>query len=300
MGNLIAEELPRTGGRGSERLQNIYKATALCVSIKLSLMCLLCGICLAVRGSSTDCIVFLQWGLIAIGLVLMATFITVVKLLRRYKEAAVRLHLLVMFFALLALLSLMIAAFVNINIKLVDDGPPRSTIDDYEALVKPQPVREYSLGDYGGRLRRRVADPRYWARISGCIHHGNACSGMSPLFRDPNTGVFLANRTSNKYPGDAGLSPIESGCCKPPLSCGFTYVNQTTWTVPGVPTNNTDGDCSRWSNDQQNLCFHCDSCKAGVLADVQRAWANTVIFITSFTLLHIILYPFQVKVLYYD
>ncbi|TVU39131.1 hypothetical protein EJB05_12536, partial [Eragrostis curvula] len=166
----------------------------------------------------------------------MATFITVVKLLRRYKETAIWIHLLVMFFALLALLSLMIAAFVHVNIKLVDDGPPRSTIDDYEALVKPQPVREYSLGDYGGRLRRRVADPRYWARISGCIHHGNACSGMSPLFRDPNTGAFLANRTSNKYPGDPGLSPIESGCCKPPLSCGFTYVNQTTWTVPGVPT----------------------------------------------------------------
>uniref|UniRef100_A0A453A6L1 Uncharacterized protein n=1 Tax=Aegilops tauschii subsp. strangulata TaxID=200361 RepID=A0A453A6L1_AEGTS len=51
---------------------------------------------------------------------------------------------------------------------------------------------------------------------------------------------------------------LQSGCCKPPSSCAFTYVNGTTWSPP---TAAVDQDCSRWSNDQRTLCFQCDSCK---------------------------------------
>ena len=31
-------------------------------------------------------------------------------------------------------------------------------------------------------------------------------------------------------------------------------------------------DCSRWSNDQRQLCYACDSCKAGVLANLRKSW----------------------------
>ncbi|KAK3141182.1 hypothetical protein QOZ80_4BG0330520 [Eleusine coracana subsp. coracana] len=296
-----ARELRRPGGRSSTKLQKIFAGTALTVSLKLSVVCLGCGIYVAARGSSTDCITFLQWGFIAVALVLLFNFIIVVKFYYRHKETTSSLYLLIMLLALLTLLSLMIAAFVHINIKPVNDGPRLRNINDLKALDKPQPVREYSLGDYRGQLKRQVGESRFWARISGCLLRRHPCNGMSPLFLDPNSGVLLANRTSNKFPDDPGLSPIESGCCKPPLSCGFTYVNQTTWTVPaGAPTNNTDDDCSRWSNDQGKLCFQCDSCKAGVLADIQRAWATPVILMTFFTLLHIILYPCICVDLCYD
>jgi hypothetical protein len=54
----------------------------------------------------------------------------------------------------------------------------------------------HSLGDYGGVLKRRVAnDQRYWAQISGCLKHGHPCNDMSPLVRDPNTGALLPERT---------------------------------------------------------------------------------------------------------
>ncbi|KAA0051920.1 tetraspanin-3-like [Cucumis melo var. makuwa] len=31
-------------------------------------------------------------------------------------------------------------------------------------------------------------------------------------------------------------------------------------------------DCGRWSNDQDQLCYACDSCKAGVLASLKKSW----------------------------
>jgi hypothetical protein len=37
------------------------------------------------------------------------------------------------------------------------------------------------------------------------------------------------------------LLVVQSGCCKPPTSCGFTYINGTDWTK--TPTNSMDLDC---------------------------------------------------------
>ncbi|RWV78891.1 hypothetical protein BHE74_00056145 [Ensete ventricosum] len=64
---------------------------------------------------------------------------------------------------------------------------------------------------------------------------------------------------------------MQSGCCKPPTSCGYTYINETFWAAgAGIVVN--DMDCTRWSNDQQSLCYQCDSCKAGVLASIRHSW----------------------------
>ena len=74
----------------------------------------------------------------------------------------------------------------------------------------------------------------------------------------------------------------QSGCCKPPTSCGFTYVNGTTWiptpAAAGAPAAATNVDCSRWSNNQQTLCFQCDSCKAGFLDDIKKAWSFDALY----------------------
>lgn len=64
----------------------------------------------------------------------------------------------------------------------------------------------------------------------------------------------------------------QSGCCKPPTSCGFAYVNETVWDVSSGGTMLVDPDCMKWSNDQGSLCYNCDSCKAGVLAGIKKSW----------------------------
>jgi hypothetical protein len=67
---------------------------------------------------------------------------------------------------------------------------------------------------------------------------------------------------------------LQSGCCKPPTDCQFTFDNATTWV--GTP-GSTDTDCRAWSNDQAQLCFDCNSCRAGLLQNVKSNWRKVAV-----------------------
>ncbi|CAN1254753.1 Protein TORNADO 2 [Linum perenne] len=116
----------------------------------------------------------------------------------------------------------------------------------------PVPSRaylEYSLDGFSGFLKRRVRSPLKWDRIRGC------------------------------------LSSTNSGCCKPPTECGYTFVNPTYWISP--INNAADMDCLQWNNDQTQLCYGCDSCKAGLLANIKAEWrkADIILVITLIALI---------------
>lgn len=68
---------------------------------------------------------------------------------------------------------------------------------------------------------------------------------------------------------------VQAGCCNPPLVCGYTFVNPTLWINPTNP--NADTDCGTWSQDQTQLCYDCNSCKAGVVADVKQQWRKVAV-----------------------
>ena len=70
---------------------------------------------------------------------------------------------------------------------------------------------------------------------------------------------------------------FQSGCCKPPTKCGFTFVNPTYWISPIDMS--ADMDCLQWSNDQNALCYACDSCKAGLLANLKVDWLKADLFL---------------------
>lgn len=82
---------------------------------------------------------------------------------------------------------------------------------------------------------------------------------------------------------------LQSGCCKPPTQCGYTFVNPTYWISP--INNAADMDCLQWSNDQTQLCFNCDSCKAGLLANLKKEWRRTdiILLITLVALISVYL-----------
>lgn len=67
------------------------------------------------------------------------------------------------------------------------------------------------------------------------------------------------------------ISNLQSGCCKPPTECGYTYVNETVW-IPGGDMIGQNPDCMLWNNDQRLLCYQCSSCKAGVLGSLKQSW----------------------------
>lgn len=118
--------------------------------------------------------------------------------------------------------------------------------------------KEYELTDYSDWMQSRMHHFHTWNKIKRCLIRDGVCNNMN-----------------NKYPSQSimwhsRLSYIESGCCKPPTACCFTYVNATTWVNPTAA--GSTADCVRWSNDPMQLCYNCDSCKAGVIRQINKDW----------------------------
>ncbi|KAK8582176.1 hypothetical protein V6N12_072368 [Hibiscus sabdariffa] len=164
------------------------------------------GIWLSSRANNTDCLKFLQWPLIVIGASIMVVS------LAGFAGACYRntfllwLYLFVMFFIIVALIGFIIFAYA-----VTDKGGGRP--------VTNKGYLEYYLTDYSGWLRDRVVDNQYWADISSCIRDSKVCAKMGRSFNGvPETSAMFSTRK---------LSPIQSGCCKPPTDCGFVYVNET-------------------------------------------------------------------------
>uniref|UniRef100_A0A2P2JGY6 Uncharacterized protein MANES_11G140500 n=1 Tax=Rhizophora mucronata TaxID=61149 RepID=A0A2P2JGY6_RHIMU len=225
------------------------------------------GIWLSSRANNTDCLKFLQWPLIIIGVAIMVIS------LAGFVGACYRntfllwLYLFVMFFIIAALLGFIIFAYA-----VTDKGSGR-----------PVPNRayfDYHLQDYSGSLEERVASDSYWSKIRSCIRDSKICSKMGRTINGVSeTAEMFYNRK---------LSPIESGCCKPPTECGYTFVNDTVWTQTGGAVDNTD--CNAWSNDKERLCYSCNSCKAGVLASLKKSWRKVSVINIVILIILVIVY----------
>jgi len=46
------------------------------------------------------------------------------------------------------------------------------------------------------------------------------------------------------------------------------------WTNP-VNTM-ADSDCNLWNNDQNQLCYNCNACKAGLLGNLRKEWRKAI------------------------
>ncbi|GAB2269197.1 hypothetical protein Dimus_004126 [Dionaea muscipula] len=72
--------------------------------------------------------------------------------------------------------------------------------------------------------------------------------------------------------------PLQAGCCKPPTHCGFVYESANEWKAPETGVTSEDPDCKIWSNEYDELCYNCGSCKAGYLAIFLKSWKRLVGF----------------------
>ncbi|KAJ6868662.1 hypothetical protein NC651_033674 [Populus alba x Populus x berolinensis] len=139
--------------------------------------------------------------------------------------------------------------------------------------------REYRLGDYSNWLKNHFVNQNNWDEIRSCLMDAHVCQTLD-IHSDVNQQVADFYKTK--------LSPVQSGCCKPPADCGFEYKNATFWIVPESGPAVQDSDCNTWSNNQNKHCYDCNSCKAGFLANIKKEWrilAIVLIFITVFLII---------------
>ncbi|KAL5655589.1 hypothetical protein ACJX0J_034908, partial [Zea mays] len=117
------------------------------------------------------------------------------------------------------------------------------------AQVYGRPYREYRVTDYSAWLQKRMQDDRYWRPALACVVGSKAC----PKIQNWTPMDYLQH----------DLTPIQSGCCKPPTACQYSG---------GMPVGAQDEDCYRWNNAPDILCYRCDSCRAGVMEQVRQDW----------------------------
>ncbi|KAK6942369.1 Tetraspanin/Peripherin [Dillenia turbinata] len=246
------------------RLSNSLIGMLNFITLVLSIPILAVGIWLAQKGS-TDCEKFLEKPIIVIGVFLM--LVSIAGLIGACCRVTWLLwvYLLVMFILIVLLFCFTVFAFVVTN-KGAGDA------------LSGKGYKEYRLGNYSDWLQKRVTNTKNWSKIKSCLVASKACQTI-------NGGK---NMTAEEFYQEE-LSPIQSSCCKPLDSCGFTYVNQTMWINPGNTTS-TDSDCNLWSNNQNELCFNCNSCKAGLLQTIKNDWKKTAIVNIIFLIFLIIVY----------
>ncbi|KAG8387728.1 hypothetical protein BUALT_Bualt02G0051600 [Buddleja alternifolia] len=226
------------------------------------------GIWLSSRANNTDCMKFLQWPLIIIGVSIMVVSLAGFAGSCYRNTFLMYLYLWAMFLIIVTLIGFVIFAYA-----VTDKGSGQPVLN--------RAYRDYSLHDYSGWLADRVASRSYWSRIRSCVRDSHVCRNMGRNIGGvpESAEMFYIRR----------LTSIQSGCCKPPTSCGFMYINETFWSM-GNGLVGTDPDCGMWSNDQQVLCYNCNSCKAGVLASVKKSWRKVSVINIVILILLVIVY----------
>ncbi|KAJ4952642.1 hypothetical protein NE237_029474 [Protea cynaroides] len=144
-------------------------------------------------------------------------------------------------------------------------------------VVSQRGYKEYKLGDYSNWLQKRVSNPKNWEKIQSCLIESKVCQNLADANVKESVQQFY----------NQNLSPIQSGCCKPPTSCNFTFVTPIEWTKSNTTTF-TDSDCTTWNNN--DLCYSCESCKAGVLQNIKSQWKKVAILNIIFLIFLIIVY----------
>ncbi|KAK9667826.1 hypothetical protein RND81_13G013300 [Saponaria officinalis] len=240
-------------------LSNNVIGTINVIAMLLSIPIIGTGIWLA-NETESSCIKVLQWPIIIIGvLILIVAIFGIIGGFWRITPLLI-IYMVGMLIMIVLLTTLIVCVFMVTARGVGHPAPSRAYL-------------EYRLEDFSGWLRLRVQGPFKWAAIKRCLSSTSVCADLNQTSSSAQT--FFSTP----------LSPIESGCCKPPTECGYTFINPTNWISP-IDTA-ADMDCLAWNNDQSQLCYSCDSCKAGLLASLRKQWrqANVILIVTLIALL---------------
>uniref|UniRef100_A0A2P2J6R2 Senescence-associated family protein n=1 Tax=Rhizophora mucronata TaxID=61149 RepID=A0A2P2J6R2_RHIMU len=228
------------------------------ITAVLNFIAFLCSIPIIAAGiwlaskPDNECIHLFRWPVVILGFLILIVSLAGFVGAYWYKETLLAFYLCCMAILIGVLLILLVFAFVVTRNDGGYDVPGRS-------------YKEYRLEGFSSWLRDHVVNSKNWQKISACLAESDVCAKMNQNYITADQ-FFMSE-----------ISPLQAGCCKPPAACGYSYVNPTQWINPTNPT--ADPDCYLWNNDQNRLCYNCDSCKAGLLGNLRKEWRKANIFL---------------------
>ncbi|KAL6603903.1 hypothetical protein ACP70R_044264 [Stipagrostis hirtigluma subsp. patula] len=237
----------------------------------INFLALLCTVPVAATGlwlaakQGEECARLARWPVAILGLLLVAVALAGFAGARYNRRGLLACYL----FAMAALIALLLALLVFAFVVAHDSG-------GYPVLGRA--YQDYRLDGFSPWMRSYVSDdPARWEGIRACLAASDTCRKLAA------NGAFI---TPEQF-YQSHLSPVQSGCCKPPTACGYAYVSPTVWTSPANPA--ADADCAAWSNDPAQLCYGCGSCKAGVLGGLREEWrkANVALLVAAVALIFV-------------
>eukprot|EP00249_Psilotum_nudum_P036827 c8835_g1_i2 orf=1047-1661(+) len=173
-------------------------------------------------------------------------------------------YLLVMFLVLAALAAFTVFAFVITN-----SGTGHA--------VSGRGFKDYKLGDYSHWLQKRLNDTENWKHLKSCLVKTKYCDNL------------IKDYPTLKEFNHAQLSPVQSGCCRPPSECGYPAKNASFYDL-SFRSLSSDKDCKLYKNNPAVKCYSCDSCKAGVAQYLKQKWRIIAIFNIAVFVLLILVY----------
>ncbi|KAJ6676891.1 TETRASPANIN-8-RELATED [Salix viminalis] len=234
------------------RVSNTILAIFNCVTLLAGLVIMGLGLYIFARGGATGCDKVLQNPLIVVGVAITA--ISLLGLIGSCCRVnfALTLYLILLFLLLLCLIGFTVFAILVTN----------------ESIGKA--FSKTKIMDFQNWLRDNLADEKHWNDMKSCAVQTKICQ-------------------DNNH---KKLSDIQSGCCQPPVSCGFVSNNATLWNRPKTraAVKYDSGDCTAWSNQQDTLCFNCESCKAAYAATSRKEWGQLAVANSCFVAFALLFY----------
>ncbi|TYJ25662.1 hypothetical protein E1A91_A07G064900v1 [Gossypium mustelinum] len=160
----------------------------------------------------------------------------------------------VMFLSILCLIGFTVFVF------LITNNDAGKVFPEKEFFVK-----ERKTMDFSHWLQNHFVNDKNWNRIKSCLIDARVCTSGSNANGVNYKALVFFKKT---FPA------IQGGCCKPPSSCGFKPKNASFWEVPKSGAATSDPDCKTWSNNPRELCYDCNSCKSGILANLRKEWRS--------------------------